>query len=43
MTGTLYSLRAFMLDDDYFPDAAELSYTGPLVVGGSAPVWSVVP
>jgi hypothetical protein len=43
MTGTLQSLRGFMLDADYFPDPVELSYTGPLVASGLSPSWSVTP
>jgi hypothetical protein len=38
MSGTLASLRAFMLDASYVPTAA-LTYTGPQVQSGTNPTW----
>jgi hypothetical protein len=42
MSGTLASLRAFLLDADYVPGTA-LTYTGPQFQSGTNPVWSVTP
>jgi len=42
MSGTLDSLRAFMLDTNYLPGAA-LTYTGPQAQSGTNPVWVVTP
>ena len=38
MSGTLNSLRAFVLDASYVP-TAPLTYTGPQVQSGSNPSW----
>jgi hypothetical protein len=38
MSGTLTSLRAFMLDADYLP-GSPLTYTGPQVASGTNPSW----
>lgn len=38
MSGTLDSLRAFMLDAEYLPGSA-LTYTGPQVQSGTNPSW----
>jgi hypothetical protein len=42
MSGTLASLRAFMLDADYLPGPA-LVYTGPQFQNGTGPIWEVTP
>lgn len=42
MSGTLQSLRAFMLDADYLPGSA-LSYSGPQVQSGTNPSWTATP
>ena len=42
MSGTLASLRAFMLGADYLPGSA-LSYTGPQVQSGANPSWIATP
>jgi hypothetical protein len=42
MSGTLASLRAFLLDGDYLP-GPDLTYTGPQFQSGTNPVWSVTP
>jgi hypothetical protein len=42
MSGTLASLRVFLLDPDYVPGTA-LTYTGPQAQSGTNPVWSVTP
>lgn len=39
MSGTLNSLRAFILDGDYLPGPA-ISYSGPQVQSGSNPTWT---
>jgi hypothetical protein len=39
MSGTLASLRAFILDADYLPGPA-ISYTGPQAKSGTNPTWT---
>ena len=43
MSGTLFDLHVFMLDNDYYPTQEVLTFSGSLAASGAYPSWMVSP